>query len=93
MIGITLSKEAILKYASIIDGHYDNTASAVFGGLNIIVANGPELPRRISFPWPDELGLMVWIPDYELLTETARAVLPSSYERASVVCTVENSQL
>jgi homoserine kinase len=62
-----------------LEGHADNAAAAAFGGL-VLTRSGAW--RRLEL-W-DGFTIVVAIPDSELSTRRARAVLPESIDRATV---------
>ncbi len=80
-----LSKQKIFELASEMEGHPDNSAPCVFGGFcaSFIDRNGQFITRRLSFS--DKLKMIVFIPDFEVKTETARAILPNSYSKKIAV--------
>lgn len=81
-----LSKKEMLDLATKIEGHPDNVAPCIYGGL--CVNNGDEtLKLKVSNKW--HFG--VWIPPYEVKTNQARKVLPNSYKRQDVVSNVANA--
>jgi homoserine kinase len=82
LLGTPLDREVLLTLALEIEGHPDNVAPALFGGIQI-VASGV----RIAIAPPADLTAVVCIPDRLLATDDARAALPAAWPRAS---TVEN---
>ena len=78
--GNCLSKEEMLKIAASIEGHPDNVAPAIYGGL-CVAGNGKVLKLKVSDKW--HFGL--WIPDYEVRTADARKVLKDEIERKDAV--------
>jgi homoserine kinase len=74
LAGSRLTKWEILQMATDLEGHPDNVAPAVFGGL-VLGVQGPEglVVEQITIP---PLHVTVVLPDYQLLTTDARAVLP-----------------
>jgi homoserine kinase len=42
--------------------------------------------HHIKFPWAPEIKAVAIIPEFEVPTHKARAVLPAEYSRADVVC-------
>lgn len=78
--GNCLSKEDILEISTMIEGHPDNAAPAIYGGL-CVIHRDKMLKVRPDSRW--KIGL--WIPDYEVATSEARKVLKSSYERNEAV--------
>jgi homoserine kinase len=70
----------ILRAAGALEGHADNVAASLFGGI-VAVAGG----RAVRVPLPRDLAVVVWIPDRETSTPSARRLLPDrvSFEDAS----------
>lgn len=78
--GLSLTQEQKLQYGTEIEGHPDNIAPALFGGIifTAVTSNGDV--EYVSLPVPD-LDVIVYIPSIELKTEVARNVLPGSFSR------------
>ena len=72
---------AILDRVTAIEGHADNAAAALLGGL-AIAAPGAA-PRMIRVP--DELRCVLLVPDVELPTSEARRLVPAWYSRVDAV--------
>lgn len=74
--------EDLLQVATDLEGHPDNVAPALLGGLTVsVMLNGR--PKSICASFPAE-GLLAYIPDFELATKESRRVLPTelSYKTA-----------
>lgn len=69
-----LTKQDILEIGTELEGHPDNVAPALFGGL-ILVPMGVT-PLHIEKFTVKPLEVVVTLPDFELLTVNARAALP-----------------
>ena len=69
-----LSKESLLDLAARIEGHPDNVAPAIYGGLTVCCAN--ESLCCLPLPAPC-LRIILAIPDFEVSTEAARKVMPT----------------
>lgn len=92
LLGRPLDDEAVLDVAAREEGHPDNVAPALFGG--IVVATLDKLGTHyIRLDPPAHLGVTVLIPDFELSTSKARAVLPKEYSRADAVHALSHSAL
>ena len=63
-----------------IEGHGDNAAPSVFGGLHIIAG---DCQHRLEAPLPGQL--LCWVPELETPTDESRLELPSSISRADAV--------
>jgi homoserine kinase len=79
-----LNQQQLLELATELEGHPDNVAPALFGGMTASVCDGGKV---FSSPvnaetWPQ---FMVLIPDTELETKAAREVLPESVSRQDAV--------
>lgn len=75
LLGEPLSKEVILKICNDIEGHPDNLSPAIYGGLTAsMVIDG--IPYSVRYEIHSSLHFVALIPDFELLTKTARSVLP-----------------
>lgn len=76
IMGQKLSKEELLELAVSIEGHPDNVAPALLGGIVIAIgAKGKIIYDKVRVK--DDLEFVPIIPDFKLSTEKARAVLPS----------------
>ena len=88
LAGGGLGDEALLRLAVDMEGHPDNVAPAMLGGLVLGVlpdaAGGPEqlVVRRME---PPRLTAVVVMPDFHFLTAEARAVLPRQVSRADAI--------
>ncbi len=75
-----LTREKIFRLCAELEGHPDNAAPAEFGGFN--VAHGVARQR---FPVSAALKFVLLIPDFEVKTSAARALLPIQIGRAAAV--------
>ncbi len=92
LLGRPLDNETLLDIAAREEGHPDNVAPALFGG--IVVATLDKLGTHyIRLDPPANLGVTVLIPDFELSTSKARAVLPKEYSRADAVHALSHAAL
>ena len=76
-----MTDDAVLTLASELEGHPDNAAACLLGGLTLAWADGPEVHAVRLEPRPD-LRATVLVPSTELATETARGLLPASVPHA-----------
>ena len=89
--GRPLSKQDLIDIAASIEGHPDNTTPAFVGGFVVasIEDDGHVLYQKIE--WPKEWKITVCIPDYKLLTELARSVLPEEVRFKDAVYNIQKS--
>ena len=86
-----LSAEDALQIASDMEGHPDNAAPCLFGGLSASYKRKTAGTRKLRL---DEGWVFtVIIPDYEVSTPRARAILPEAYSRADAVANIANAVL
>jgi homoserine kinase len=70
-----LNREELLRLACKIEGHPDNAAAALFGGLVIVSFNAEELLSR-SLKVPTLMKVVIALPNIRMPTAEARAALP-----------------
>jgi len=87
-----LDREQIFARAAELEGHPDNAAPAVFGGVSVCVKGGASV-RRFSLRPHRDLVAVLCIPDFELATAKARAALPRTVPRAAAVANVSRALL
>ncbi len=76
LCGAGLSRAELLSVVTPIEGHPDNLAPALFGGLTAsMCADGQVF--SVSYPVHTALRFVVLYPDYTLSTHLARGALPS----------------
>lgn len=81
--GSPLSKDEIFKICNDIEGHPDNIAPALFGGLTASLVED-SIPYTVQYNISENLYFCALVPDFRLSTAEARKVLPSeiSYKDA-----------
>lgn len=92
LLGSPLDAEALLGLAARAEGHPDNVAAALLGGLTVAYG-GAAGARALSLPVPDGLRWVVLVPEVTMATADARAVLPQSVRRADAVFNVQRVAL
>ena len=79
----------LLEMAATIEGHPDNVAAAVMGGLQLVVTSVPETGEStlytVPVSVPAEIHAVLFIPDIRIATADARAVLPQQLSVADAV--------
>lgn len=73
-----LTNEQKNRHASLFEGHPDNVGAAVCGGL-VVGRHTDEKTDVVSFPI-EGVKVIVVIPNFELLTEDSRSVLPKQLD-------------
>ncbi|MEG6616236.1 homoserine kinase [Peptococcaceae bacterium 1198_IL3148] len=76
MAGNKLAAKELLELANELEGHPDNVAPALLGGIVISAVEQGEV-QSIKLQPPMGLKAVVAVPDFKLSTKRAREVLPS----------------
>ena len=92
LMGSPLSKDAVLSLAARAEGHPDNVAAAIFGGLTVSCATAAGV-TAIPLPVPPNLAWVALIPEATSATAEARAVLPATVPREDAVFNVQRVAL
>ena len=79
-----LSLQEILEVTNPIEGHPDNLAPAIFGGMTASMMCGDK-PVTVPCPLHPDWKFLALVPDFPLSTSAARSVLPDSYSRSDAV--------
>ena len=75
LLGGGLSKDELFKIAVSLEGHPDNIAPAVYGGLTASIIED-SIPYCVSYNISKRLKFCALIPDFETSTAEARRLLP-----------------
>lgn len=89
---VGLDNDELLRRATDIEGHPDNVAAALLGGLVLTVQNDDGL-HAVRVPFPSDIGIVVVVPGYHVPTARARAVLPDKVSRADAVANLGRSAM
>ena len=92
MLGNPLTKDDLVDLAAQIEGHPDNTAPALLGGIVTAVFDG----RKVHWVKQEvftKLKFVAIIPDFELKTEAARACLPKEVSHKDAVYNLSRAAL
>lgn len=85
--GAGLSRELLFELCAQLEGHPDNAAPAEFGGFTVAKIGAPALRCEVS----PELHFVLLVPDFEIATPAARAVLPASIEHRHAAASGANA--
>ena len=90
--GNKLSTQGLLNITNAMEGHPDNLAPAFYGGLTAsMVDNG--LPVTVSFPLHPDWDFLALVPDFDLPTTKARAVLPEQVSRGDAIYNISHGAM
>ncbi len=93
LFGNPLSKADVLKLVTELEGHPDNAAPGLHGGLVVSGIMGGGEVACIRKPLPESLQFVAAIPDFEVETKKARALLPAALPFADAVHNVNRVAL
>lgn len=85
--------EALLVLGTRLEGHPDNMSPCLLGGfqVNARTADGGVLHQQASLP--DDLQVVVFVPDFEMPTQESRRKLPRQLSREDAVFNVSRASL
>ena len=90
--GNKLSTQGLLNITNAMEGHPDNLAPAFYGGLTASMVDG-GLPVSVSFPLHPDWEFLALVPNFNLPTSKARAVLPEQVSRADAIYNIAHGAL
>ena len=80
-VGQPVDSHRIFRLVTALEGHPDNAAAAVFGGLMLV--DPDSRVRKLTMS--DAYGLLVLVPAFQLFTSESRGVVPERFELPAVV--------
>ena len=81
-----LTREQLFEICTALEGHPDNAAPATFGGFNV-----SRDVKRQRFAVSSALKFLLLVPDFEVSTAKARALLPDRIQRTDAVQSCGNA--
>ncbi len=79
-----LAGDELLALGADLEGHADNMAPALFGGLQVTVRE-EEAWHNLSVPLPSGLKVVLFVPDFAMPTKESRRRLPKRLSREDAV--------
>ena len=93
LAGSPLDKEELLALAADLEGHPDNVAAALYGGVALAIRQPSGNCISRSLGNMEGLKIVVAIPDMSLPTKLARSLLPGSVSMADAVWNLSRTGL
>ena len=87
------SGDEILAAASRIEGHADNVAPSLFGGMTSCCQAADGAIRVARWPWPRTWRIVVATPETELATSVSRQTLPRTMSVRDAVFNLQHMAL
>ena len=66
------NEDALLELGTKLEGHPDNMAPTLFGGLQVSMIGSDRKSLHVGAPVPDDLAVVVFVPDFEMPTQEGR---------------------
>ncbi len=85
--GDPLTRDRLFELCAQLEGHPDNAAPAAYGGFVVAGLHGGELRFEVD----QRLRFVLLIPDFEIATPDARAVLPAQIPHRDAVTSAANA--
>ncbi len=84
LLDLTLSRDELVRLAADLEGHPDNVAPALLGGLTLCLPGAEPLQVARLDPHPD-LRIVLLMPQFQVSTHDARRVMPAQVPLADAV--------
>ena len=89
-----LNREEIFEIAASIEGHPDNVAPAVFGGLTMSWKDSYSQEfHTVRYKVSKDISVSVFVPNFELSTELARRALPANVPYGDAIFNVSRAAM
>jgi homoserine kinase len=85
--------EALLAMGTRLEGHPDNVSPCLLGGFQVNVRDASGVVLHQQAQLPDDLQVVVFVPDFEMPTQESRRKLPKQLSREDAVFNVSRAAL
>ena len=92
LCGEPFSRANLLNFATEMEGHPDNVAASLHGGL-VISVQEDDFIHTIQIACDPNLHVVLAIPDFTLSTQKARDILPKSVDFVDAIYNISRSSL
>ncbi len=93
LLGLGWKTGRILDEAARLEGHPDNVAACVLGSVVASAVEPGGNTRAVRLEMPRDVLVTIVVPNFQLPTKEARAVLPENYSRADVTHNIQRTAL
>ncbi|MFQ5913278.1 MAG: homoserine kinase [Nitrospinota bacterium] len=90
--GLSHDLGALLRAAEALEGHADNAAPSLLGGLTVVAGTGDTLSFARA-PISEKIQVSLAVPDFEVATSEARKALPKEVPHSHAVFNVQRTAL
>lgn len=92
LMGGPLTDDQMLSLGAGLEGHGDNMAPALFGGLRVVVKDGASY-RHVAVAIAAGLKIVLFIPELEMPTSESRKLLPQTLSKEDAVHNIGRAAL
>ena len=92
LLGDPFSREDLFRLGAEMEGHPDNIAACLFGGVQVCVTGARGL-QHVSVPVSFPLATTVYVPDFPMDTHAARGLLPTEVSIETAVHNISRASL
>lgn len=92
LVGNRMNQEELLSLVTSLEGHPDNVAPALLGGIQIAIDSTHGITAS-PIPVPKDLAVVLYIPEFSIDTTLARSVLSETVPRIDAVYNVNRVAL
>ena len=92
LLGYPLTPHQLLQIATEIEGHPDDVAPALMGGMSIVVTEN-SLVHAVPVELPENLQCVAYIPDTPMSTSNARSLLEPRVPREDAIFNISRTAL
>lgn len=92
LLGKPLNEQNIIDLAASIEGHPDNSTPAILGGFCVALLEYGKV-WHVRVPIADKVDFVTFVPNFELLTEKARNVIPQKIDHKDAVFNLSRAAL
>ena len=92
LLGGCFDNQQLIHLAAELEGHADNAVAAIAGGLITVLKYGGEIYYQKT-PLPENISVIIAVPDFELPTHEARRILPATLELGDAVINMQKTCL
>jgi len=90
---LNLSRETILRYATALEGHADNVAATLLGGLVFSCPKEDSEVIAVKRGWPPEIKIIAVTPHWPVETKQARGILSPEISRRDAIYNLQRIAL
>jgi homoserine kinase len=90
LLGEPLDRRSLLRIAAEVEGHPDNVAAALYGGMTVALPTG-DGPVVFRSAFPRSWRICLLVPRRKLATKEARAALPAQVPRSDAVFNIAHA--